>query len=342
MWLKRGAKEAKLIYREMPPVWDQAFRARFYECWGHENAVISAHARRVEYPDYEQLLSIKAAFGGVEEYFIDGQRVPVDDDTFLILNAGRRYGSRICSSTPVHSFSIFFRAGLAEEVANALHQRPEGLLDNPHGERHPVEFDERLREHETYIKPALALIQQRLDAGVSDEIWLEEQLYLLLGRMLEAEHKHRRASELIPSAKRVTRQELYRRLGLATTFIHTSFREPIGLREIALAAHLSPFHFLRIFKTVFGMTPSTLLNRKRTLEAQRLIRRSRRTMTEIAVDVGFGSRTSLFRHLKAFGGVAPSELRTALSSRKSKRGGPDPSQPQLETRKERELPLKQP
>src|ERR1700704_3634054 len=131
----------------MPPVWDQAFRARFYECWGHENAVISAHARRVEYPDYEQLLSIKAAFGGVEEYFIDGQRVAVDDDTFLILNAGRRYGSRIYSLTPVHSFSIFFRRGLAEEVANALQQTTQSILDNPLPEGLSIEFDERLREH---------------------------------------------------------------------------------------------------------------------------------------------------------------------------------------------------
>jgi transcriptional regulator GlxA family with amidase domain len=38
------------------------------------------------------------------------------------------------------------------------------------------------------------------------------------------------------------------------------------------------------------------------------IRRSAWTMIEIAEYVGFGSRTSLFRHLKAFGGVAPRQL----------------------------------
>jgi len=41
------------------------------------------------------------------------------------------------------------------------------------------------------------------------------------------------------------------------TFIHTHFREPIGLKDVARAAHLSPFHFLRTFKALHGVTPST-------------------------------------------------------------------------------------
>jgi transcriptional regulator GlxA family with amidase domain len=57
------------------------------------------------------------------------------------------------------------------------------------------------------------------------------------------------------------------------------------------------------------VTPSTYLNRKRTLAAQRLIRGSAWTMIGIAEHVGFGSRTSLFRHLKTLGGPAPRELR---------------------------------
>lgn len=307
---RKQRQRVPLIYREMPAVWDPSFRQRFYARWGRESAVISARARRVEYPDYEQLLSIKAAIGGTEHYFVDGRRIAVDDDTFLILNAGRRYASRIDELSPMKTFSIFFRPRLAEEVLTTLGRPAEALLDNPPGEvRSSVEFDERLREHDCSVTPVLTFIRQSLDAGEDDELWLEEQLQLLLGRMLRAEHTHAQATELIPSARPATRRELHRRLGLATTFIHTFFREPIGLADMASAAHLSPFHFLRLFKKVHGVTPSTYLNRKRTLAAQRLIRQSAWTMIEIAEYVGFGSRTSLFRHLKAFGGVAPRELR---------------------------------
>jgi AraC family transcriptional regulator len=299
-----------LIYREMPAVWDPSFRQRFYAKWGRENAVISARTRRVEYPDYRQLLSIKAAIGGTEHYFVDGRHLAVDDDTFLILNAGRRYASRIDEVNPVHTFSIFFEPRLAEEVLRTLTLPPETLLDNPPDDvGSPVEFDEELREHDGLVAPALASIRQSLDAGVGDDLWLDEQLRLLLGRMLWAEHAHRRTAELVPSTRPATRRELHRRLRLASTYIHTFFRQPIGLKDMASAAHLSPFHFLRLFKAVYGVTPSTYLNRKRALAARRLIRGSSWTMIDIAEHVGFGSRTSLFRHLKALGGPAPRELR---------------------------------
>jgi AraC family transcriptional regulator len=289
-----------LIYREMPPVWDPSFRTLFYESWGRENAAISARARRAEYAEYEQLLSIKAAFGGAEEYFIDGRRIAVDDDTFLILNAGRRYASRIQSQTPVESFSIFFRSRLVQEIFTATQRSTSAALSDPDFEtQSPLEFDERLREHDCTVSPALLRIKQQLDCGMQDQLWLDEQLHELLGLILRAEHRNRREVETIPSVKRATRVELHRRLGLGTTYIHTYFRNPIGLREIAHAAHLSPYHFLRLFKALYGITPSALLNRKRTAEALRLIRRTELTMAEIAANVGFGSRTSLFRHLKA-------------------------------------------
>jgi AraC family transcriptional regulator len=289
-----------VIYREMPPLWDRAFRERFYTRWGRESAVISATTRRVEYPDYTQLLSIKMMTGGREDYFVDGRRVCVDDDTYLILNAGRRYASRIDAMRPAHSFSVFFPAGLAEEVQDSLARSTEALLEYPAGNaRHPTEFDERLREHDTTVTPVLRHIQQAVDVGVGDEGWIEEQLHFLLGRMLRLENRQRRAHELIPSTKPATRRELYRRIGLGVTFIHTHFSEPIRLQDVARASHLSPFHFLRTFKALYGVTPSAYLSRKRTGAALRLIREAKWTLTEIAELVGFGSRTTLFRHLRA-------------------------------------------
>src|SRR5579872_361244 len=101
----------------MPQIWDETFRPRFYARWGQENCIISARTRRAEYPPYRQCLSIKAAWGGAEDYFVDGRRIAVDDDTFMILNDGRTYASRLRQPTPVHSFSIFFRPGMAQDVA---------------------------------------------------------------------------------------------------------------------------------------------------------------------------------------------------------------------------------
>jgi AraC-like DNA-binding protein len=291
-----------MIYREMPPLGDRSFRESFYSRWGRESAAISATARRAQYPDYTQLLSVKMATGGSEDYFVDGRRIRVDDDTFLILNEGRRYGSLINALQPVHSFSVFFRPGLIQEVQDALCRPTEAQLADPAADRsRPPEFDERLREHDTTITPVLRHIQRVIDAGEGDGGWLEEQLHFLIDRMLRLEGRQRLTHELIASAKPATRRELHRRIGLGVTFIHSHYGEPIGLRDIARAAHLSPFHFLRTFKAIYGTTPSVYLNRKRTAVALRLVRKSGWTLTEVAEMVGFGNRSTLFRHLRASG-----------------------------------------
>lgn len=291
-----------MIYREMPPIWDAGFRSHFYARWGRESAVIAGRTRQVEYPEFQQLLSIKAAFGGEEAYFVDGRRVCVDDDTFLILNAGRKYGSRISGVAPVHSFSIFFGPGLAEEVAAAARNRGDRLLDSP-DDREPgeIEFAERLHEHDHSVTPVLRHIHRHVRSGLTDELWLDEQLRFLLERLLRLESRHCAAADAVPSARPSTRKELYRRLGLAIGFMHTNYRESLDLATIASAAHLSPYHFLRTFKAVHGMSPSVYLNRKRLQVAMRLLRDTDLTMTAVAGYVGFGNRTTLFRHLRAAG-----------------------------------------
>jgi AraC family transcriptional regulator len=259
-----------VILREMPPVWDPAFRPGFYARWGRENCIISALTRECEYEPFRQTLSIKAAWGGHEDYFVDGRRIAIDDDTFIILNQGRTYASRVRSRTPLHSFSIFFRPGMAEEVLSCLSGSHEWLLDDPGARsRVGVEFAEHSRQHHPRIAPVLRHIRLQVDAGMDDEQWYEEQLYFLLHRMFDVHAGDVRDAAHIPAARASTRRELFRRIGLAVDFIHTHCDERIGLAEIAAAASLSPYHFLRVFRDVQGMTPGAYLRRKRRERAGR-------------------------------------------------------------------------
>jgi AraC family transcriptional regulator len=299
-----------MLYRAMPAVWEPAFRSTFYERWGRESAVISARARHAEYPEFKQLLSIKAATGGAEDYFIDGRRISVDDDTYAIMNCDRTYASRIQALRPVQSFSIFFDRSLPAQAWQSL-SRAESALDGPvEPERRPVEFAEKLYEHDDLVSPVLRHIRTAVDSGPVEDAWLDEQLLFLLGRMFRLHHEKLRIEAAVPSRKPATRQELLRRLSLGVDFMQTRYQDPVRLKDIAEAAHLSPFHFLRVFKSVHRISPSDYINRKRAMVALRLLRESTWTMSAVAEHVGFGSRTSLYRHLKAHYGVEPRELRS--------------------------------
>jgi AraC family transcriptional regulator len=301
---------SNMIYRAMPAVWDPKFRRAFYTRWGHESAVISARTRHAEYPEFKQLLSIKAAVGGAENYFLDGRRITVDDDTFAIFNCDRVYASRIESLQPVHSFSIFFDRRVATEAWHSLLKSTAALEGPVDAEDWPVEFAERLYEHENLVSPVLKHIRLAIDAGPVEDAWLEEQLLFLLGRMLRLQYKTIDVESVVPSRKPATRRELMRRVSLGVDFMQTRYRDALLLKDIAAAAHLSPFHYLRVFKSVYRISPSEYLSRKRSAAALRLLQDSDWSMSVIAEHVGFGNRTSLYRHLRKHYGVEPRELRS--------------------------------
>jgi AraC-like DNA-binding protein len=75
-----------------------------------------------------------------------------------------------------------------------------------------------------------------------------------------------------------------------------SYSHAIGLEDLARAAGLSPFHFLREFRRTFGETPHSLLQRVRLERACDGLARGS-SVTEVCFEVGYsslGSFSSLF------------------------------------------------
>lgn len=287
-----------------------AFRREFYRRWGRENCIVSGMSRHAEYGLFRQMLSIKCVAQGSEMYFVDRRRVAVNDDTFLVLNEGRVYASSLNSATDTYSFSIFFRPGLGEEVAAGL-QSPlgEALENGPLPMKAAIEFDECLQHHNSKITPVLRFIQRQIAAGVRDENWLEEQCQFLLERLIAA-HLQRESvlAADLDDARWPQRAELIRRLRWAIDFMHAHLAEHITLEDIAAAAHLSRFHFLRVFQAAHGRTPFAFLRELRTRRALSMLRSTRLGVAEIAGQVGM-SRLALWRSLRAQSGFGARALR---------------------------------
>ena len=101
----------------------------------------------------------------------------------------------------------------------------------------------------------------------------------------------------IACVKLATREQLLRRILLAADFIASCHDEPISLDEMARAASLSRFHFVRLFSLVHGETPHAFLLKKRTAVARRHLAVGG-ACSEAATRAGFGSRSALFRNLR--------------------------------------------
>ena len=293
------------LLRQMPDVErlkpypaNLAYRQAFYKRWGVENCIVCGTGRNEEYFAFRQRLSIKVAHGGRERYFIEGRSIALDDDSFLILNDNRIYGSRFESNVATDSFSIFFRPGMAEEVSGATMTSVERALElGGTGTPRPVEFTEALQPHDSIVTPMLRYVHYGVKSDVEDGDWYEEQLQFLLERMLAHQRRVAEQMQRLPVLKTATRREVYRRIALAVDLVHASYERDIGLTEMAGAACLSKFHFLRLFTELHGITPHAYLQRKRAFAAGRLLRARQLTAAQVAGKVGFKSRSTMMRQL---------------------------------------------
>jgi len=91
-------------------------------------------------------------------------------------------------------------------------------------------------------------------------------------------------------------------------------REPIDLDDAASVVGLSPFHFLRLFKRVLGVTPHQYLVRSRLRHAARLLSEGKQSITEIAFDIGFGDLSNFVRSFHRAAGVSPRDFRRAAGN----------------------------
>jgi AraC family transcriptional regulator len=87
--------------------------------------------------------------------------------------------------------------------------------------------------------------------------------------------------------------------------------EPIALEDAAVEAAISPYHFLRLFSHVLGVTPHQYLLRSRLRHAARLLADDDRPVTQIALDVGFADLSNFVRTFHRAAGVSPRAFRRA-------------------------------
>lgn len=80
----------------------------------------------------------------------------------------------------------------------------------------------------------------------------------------------------------------------------------LDLARLAAAAGLSKYHFLRLFKATYGMTPADYVSRRRIERAQDLLRVTNLTVTEVCHAVGFSSLGSFSSRFRAMVGETPS------------------------------------
>src|ERR1700687_368641 len=112
------------------------------------------------------------------------------------------------------------------------------------------------------------------------------------------------------SERRVSAAAKDRRRAVKTAlWIEPHSHKPIDLEQAAGQAGISPFHFLRLFSGVLGVTPHQYLVRSRLRHAARLLADDDISITDVAYEVGFGDLSNCVRTFHRAAGVSPRRFR---------------------------------
>ncbi len=152
---------------------------------------------------------------------------------------------------------------------------------------------------------ALAPITARARMGLElgDPEVLEEIAFDLGGAVVEVAGRMRREPSA-PVSHHARIAQMLRQVNPLTGGPHT-------LADLAGSAGLSPYHFLRTFKRVTGVTPHQWLLRARLREAARRLAAGSDPVTDIALDVGFEDLSNFMRSFRAEFGTSPRRYRLA-------------------------------
>lgn len=157
---------------------------------------------------------------------------------------------------------------------------------------------------------ACAVKEGRSDVGI-DEVGL-----VLAQRFVDVVAGRSQAKRSASSLQR-------RRAIEAALWIDANAHDALHLDAMAHEAGLSPFHFLRLFAQVLGVTPHQYLVRSRLRHATHLLADDGRTVTEVALDAGFSDLSNFVRTFHRAAGMSPGSFRRlARGKRKILQDGP--------------------
>lgn len=154
--------------------------------------------------------------------------------------------------------------------------------------------------------PELMVLGELAQAAASgrSDIGLDEVGQLFASRFVEVVSG--RSREPAPAKARDRRRAVETAL-----WIDANSHREIDLERAAGEAGISPFHFLRLFANVLGVTPHQYLVRSRLRHAARLLADDDLPITDVAYEVGFGDLSNFMRTFQRAAGLSPRRFREA-------------------------------
>lgn len=237
--------------------------------------------------------------------------------------------------TPKHSheyttiFMTLGGCGRDNLIGREFDCRPSSILVRPAGEAHTHDYGrDGIHGLVIEVKPE-RLENIRSITGILDRVGSYQDIFLnsLVRRTLLESRIMDSASELAieglalellahlarrqAGSSAVTKPPRW--LGQAVDFIRVHYAQPLTLAQIAAQVGVHSTHLTEVFKRHHGCSIGEYLRRLRLDQAAAQVMWSSASLAEISVNAGFYDQSHFTKLFKRYTGLAPGEMRVAMS-----------------------------
>jgi len=157
------------------------------------------------------------------------------------------------------------------------------------------------------VSGIMSMIHAQYQQGKLQQFIQEDQVLLRLAEALITEQKEVNVRLQKLRFKRPgTDREILRSLLRAKSYMDEKISDNICLDEVSLFAGISKFHFIRLFKTTFGISPYQYMKANKLDRAGALLQTDR-SIAEVAFLLGYPDVQSFSKAFKQYHGLAPAQ-----------------------------------
>lgn len=240
---------------------------------------------------------------------VDGQSYKVCSSAFLIINPFQRLEYTIDNTIGTETTNIHFNHSFVQSLYQYFTESDAYLLDNIEESRNnilPLFFNELHYKNSIISK----LIEQLLLSP--DQYQFDEKLSAIGVQLFINHQESQNKIKSLKSRKASTKKELYKRISKAKDIIFCSYEQPLSIEEISQNVCLSKYHFTRVFKDIYGMSPYQFLKTVRLEKAKKLLAKDY-SIQEVADKIGFEESNSFINAFKAYTNTSPTEFQSIIS-----------------------------
>jgi AraC family transcriptional regulator len=243
---------------------------------------------------------------------VNNNQYKIETDTILFSQPGDTYGLTIDNIDKTEICNIHISKRFFENAMYALTTSSAHLLHQPESEHEPtIQLFTQLYQKDQQTK---LLVDRLTHKDTYSNNQFDECLTELIGHQLLQNNEIRKRIAALPFVKSAVRKDIYSRLALARDIMRSNYDKVLDLDAICRETGMSKFHFLRVFKCCFGITPYQFLTDVRMQKAIDLLQFTRISVSEIDSQLGFDYPNSFIKAFTYKYKIAPMQYRRLQNS----------------------------